>query len=227
MKKRELIVSCLVVGMIVVANWHATSAAPEPELIITWKASTYVPADYRGKIIPTSRSNVVAAVELLDSGTLVNISKQTIYWYLDDEFLSGGAGGQSVRLLTGNVPGGTHTLRAQIPNYKNRTLVKSVEIPISSPEAVIEAPIAGNFLSAPQLTVRGLPYFFNVRRPEQLLFSWSVNGQAPPNAENSQELAVTVGSAARSGKTFAIKLTVQSQQNILEAARTTKFYTVR
>ena len=88
--------------------------------------------------------------------------------------------------------------------------MKEISIPVVGPEVVIETPYpTGNFYG-PTIKVVGVPYFFNVASPASLNFSWSVNGESPPNAENPEELNVTLNPDAPSGSTISIGLTINN-----------------
>lgn len=199
----------------------------EPEVILTWRASAYAPPDFQGRILPAARSSITASVELLDRSSLVNLSRITIYWYLNDEFLEGGAGKQTVRFNAGPLAGRTLSVRAQIPEYRGGTPVKTVELPVMRPEAVIVARYARREFSGTELALRGAPYFFNAASASDLKFSWSVNGKTPSSGENPEVLDVNLGTEAARGSTISVKLTVENTRNNLEAAFVSREFTLR
>ena len=220
------VILCLVGSGYLLPRVHSQTAVPK--LFITWKAATYAPRDFSGKILPAANSQITASVELIDNGKPADLSnpnpklKQTIYWYLNDNFLQGGAGLQRVTFRAPDAAGGTLDLRAEVPNYKRGIIpeppLKTITIPIAAPEVVIEAPFPGGLFSSPTAMLAGLPYFFNVKDASQLNFFWTVNGQAPTGAENPQTLTIKVGSGAPAGSTVSVSLTVRSGNNILGAA---------
>src|ERR1039458_3932339 len=78
------------------AGVHAQTVS-SPQFLVTWKATeSYIPPFYTWKALPTAGSNIVASVELVSGGRIINISSQNIYWYLDDVLMGGGAGVQQI-----------------------------------------------------------------------------------------------------------------------------------
>lgn len=220
MKKKNFILSIIAFLLIAYAGFLSETRAQTaaPKLFITWKARSYAPGDFSGKILPTANSPVTASVELIDGGNAIDLVKQssTVYWYLNDNFLQGGKALQEITFRAPDVAGGTFDLRAEIPNYKTNQLLKTVTIPIATPEAVIEAPFPGGAFSSPNIDLAGVPYFFNVSDLSKLNFVWTVNGQAPTGAENPQALTIKAGSGAAAGSQIEVALTVRNPANPLE-----------
>ncbi len=189
----------------------AQTAAPSvPKLFLTWSSNTYVPPGFAGKIMPTANSQITASVELIDGGKIVNLSKQNVYWYGNNNFLSGGIGMQSVTFRAPDAAGGTIDLRAEVPNYSKGGQLKTVAVPIVNPEVVLETSFpSGKFSSSP-LQLAGQPYFFNTTGPARLNFNWSVNGQTPSGTENPQNLNIKFGPTMTPGSTLSVSLSVQN-----------------
>src|SRR3989344_7523557 len=147
----------------------AQAVAPStPKILLTWRTDTYVPPGFIGKIMPTANSPIAASAELIDGGKIVDLSKQNVYWYANNNFLAGGIGLQSVTFRAPDAAGGTIDLRAEVPNYSKGSQLKTISVPIVRPGVVIE-PIfpSGRFSSSP-LQLIGQPYFFNTTSPSRL-----------------------------------------------------------
>lgn len=197
-------------------NIRAESTAPQ--VFLTWKASTYVPPLYNGKALPTARSFVSASFEVVRSGKIVDLSGQTIYWYLNDDLLPAGSGKQSLGFLAPAAAGAALDLRVEVPDFNGLFLTKTVSVPVISPEAVIVSPFPDNNFSGASLKLRGVPYFFNVTDSSALSYGWSVNGEAPPNALSPRELTVNINPNANPGSTLTVGLTIQNPANADESA---------
>lgn len=115
-----------------------------PQLMITWKAGTYVPPGYQGKALPASNTFITASVELLDGSRLIDLSRQTVYWYVNGNLIKGGKGIQSATFPSALFEGDKVKLRVDLPQYGDGSAVKTIEIPTIKPQAVIEAPFPGN-----------------------------------------------------------------------------------
>ena len=137
---------------------HAQTAS-SPTFLVTWKTTgSYIPSFYQGKALPTYGSNITASFELISAqGKVLDMSGQTIYWYLNDTLIGGGTGVQQVTFPPlGDAPN-TMDLRITVPNYNGASLIHAINVPMVLPEAVIYAPYPnGQFFQNP-LTVQALP----------------------------------------------------------------------
>ncbi len=209
--KKNLYTSLLILLLGISAHAFAQTVAPSvPKLFLTWSSNTYAPPGFAGKIMPTASSQITASVELIDGGKIVDLSKQSVYWYGNNNFLSGGIGMQSVTFLAPDVAGGTIDLRVEVPNYSKGDQLKTVSVPIVRPDVVIEAPLSSGKFSSSPLQLIGQPYFFNTASPTHLNFTWSVNSQTPSGAENPQVLNIKFGQMMTPGLTIPVSLSVQN-----------------
>lgn len=216
MKKISIILSLAV--LLSFSGLGRSSAQQQaPELFITWKAATYAPPNFAGKVLPVAGSLIVASFEVIDQGVPANLSRQTVYWYINGNFFKGGEGIQSLR-FGAPAGGGDIDLRVQLPNYKNNFLVKTVTIPVVEPEAVIESPFPDGKISNPSIQLKGVPYFFNTKTLADLSFSWQVNGQAPKGTENPDSLNVNLGPTTPQGFALGIGLLIQNPARTIEQA---------
>lgn len=189
-----------------------------PRFMITWRAESLVPPGFSGKVLPTTNSPVFASFELVDGGRLVELSKYTVQWHLNDELIKSGLGIQTAEFLVPPFSGESVDLRVQLPNYKNNFIVKTVEIPVTSPEVVIEAPFPEGKFVTPSIQIKGLAFFFNAPSPSALSYSWTVNGESPANAENPATLNINLNPDAPLGSVLNIRLKVQNPTAELESA---------
>lgn len=191
----------------------------EPEFVITWRSQSYTPSRFSGKVFPATRSPVIVSFEILENGKLVDLSEETIYWYLNDNLIEGRKGVQAASFFTGDTPGVTYDLRIQLNNFKDRgqILAQNVKIPVAEPQAVIEASFPRNLFSGSRITVNGEPYFFNIQSPDELKISWEVNGEAPSNLEKLNILDVGLTNFS-SGDQVKVDLKIENPENFFEVA---------
>jgi hypothetical protein len=183
-----------------------------PWFLITWETTgSYIPPFYQGKALPTYGSKITASLELVSSqGKILDLSGQTIYWYVDDNLVGGGVGVQQATFPPiGNAPNAVN-LRVTIPNYNGAYLVHTITIPMVLPEVVVYAPYPNGQFSQNSITVMALPYFFNIPSPSNLSYTWSVNGQNGTNAENPEEAQITLPQGTQSGTNLAVSLSVEN-----------------
>lgn len=194
------------------AQAQSTAIASSPTFLITWKTTgSYIPSFYIGKALPTYGSQITASLELVSpQGKILNLSGQTIYWYVNDVLVGGGAGVQSVTFPpVGDAPN-TMNLRVTLPNYNGSYLIHAVNIPMVMPEAVIYAPYPNGQFTQNPVGLQALPYFFNIADPSGLSYSWSVNGQSGQNAENPEVADITIPQGTQSGTSIAASLSVEN-----------------
>jgi len=191
-----------------------------PRFFATWQAFSYAPSSFSGKVMPISNSPIAVSFELIDpaTGKLIDVRNQTVYWYINDKFFKGGQGIQSIFFRLPTRTSGIIDVRIQLPSFRNELQLKTIKIPIVRPEAVIEAPYADNKFQSTFVQLTGVPYFFNTKAPSALNFRWTVNGEAPPNAENPEVLGVNLNPDAPAGSSLNVSLTIQNPANISETA---------
>lgn len=197
---------------IIPAHAQSTATASSPTFLITWKTTgSYIPSFYIGKALPTYGSQITASLELVSpQGKILDLSGQTIYWYVNDTLVGGGPGVQSVTFPpVGDAPN-TMNLRVTLPNYNGSYLIHAVNVPMVMPEAVIYAPYPNGQFAQNPVGVQALPYFFNIADPSGLSYSWSVNGQPGQNTENPEVADITIPQGTQSGTSIAASLTIEN-----------------
>lgn len=206
----------VVMALFFVVATKANAAAPQ--FLITWKTTgSYIPAAYHGKALPTYGSEITASLEIISNGKLANLQGQTIYWYLNDTLLGGGAGAQSITFPPFGEAPNIMTLKVELPNYNGNFLIHTMDVPMVQPQAVIYAPYPNGQFSANPVAVVAIPFFFNTPSPDDLSYSWSVNGQSGASAENPEEADITLPAGTAAGTTFGVSLTVQNGNDSTQA----------
>ena len=183
-----------------------------PVILLTWQAGSYVPTNYQGKALAGPSSIISASVEIIDQGKVADLSRSPIRWYLDGSLVGSGVGKKTVNVRAPSLPLQGTQLMVQIPGYKGELLFKTVVIFVSSPIAAIEAPYVGGDFGSRSVSVRGVPYFFNVSDMSTLIFNWTVNGQSAPTATSTEEktqLVVNINPDAAIGSTLDIGLVIR------------------
>lgn len=206
---------------LVISQINAQSA---PEFLVSWRASSYIPADYRGKALPSSGSRVEIGFDLIDKNKIVDLSRYNISWFLGQNFLRSGAG---LKKLTVNLTDNrAQTVRITIGNYNNVDLDHVFLLPVAEPEAVIsvktpyETARNQTFLSLKNHLLEARPFFFNITAPSQLQFKWRVNGNLVSGAaENPNFLNLNLASEGAPQLTEVnVSLGVSNLLNDLELA---------
>lgn len=199
---------------------HGQSA--EPQMVVTWKAyGSYVPPTYTDKALPNQESRLTASLMLLVNGKPVDLSRETVYWYLNNTLISSGVGNQSIIFSPFGKAPSYMDLEAELPSYNGATLTHDIQIPLVTPKAVIESPHPSGQSSENPIILQGIPYFFYVSDPGELSYAWSVNGQSPTTAENPQTLQVSLDPSTPSGSSLNVGLTITNPNDRTSAEDST------
>ena len=190
-----------------------------PEFLVTWKASSYAPSDYLGRILPSRGAPVEVNFELVDKNKIADLSKNEIRWYLDNKLQKTGKGIKKFNFAVANFADQTHQIRMTVIKYKTLgDLEKSITIPIVSPQVVIDAPYANNRIRSGLNSFRALPYFFNIADLSQLIVEWSANGQKTSGAvANPEILDLNITGGKRSAE-INLSVNAKNRANKIEQA---------
>ena len=145
------------------------NAQAAPQMVVTWQAyGSYVPPAYRDKALPNQESRLTASLALFSDGKLVDLSQQTIYWYLNDILIERRR--QAIYCFS---PFGTApaylTLKAELPSYNGNILIHEIQIPLVGPKAVIDAPHPSGQFSEDPVVLTQLLISFTRRIRERFL----------------------------------------------------------
>lgn len=195
-----------------------------PEFLVSWRAASYAPSDYQGKILPSNGSRVEVGFDLIDKNKIVDLSRQNISWFLGNNFLRSGVGLKKLTLnLTDNR---AQTIRITIGNYNNEDLDHLFLLPVVEPDAIIsvktpyETARNQTFLPLKNHLLEARPFFFNVGNLNELQFKWRVNGNSVSGtAENPNFLNLNLESQGAPQLTeITVSLGVSNLLNELEIA---------
>jgi hypothetical protein len=182
--------------------------AEKPIVVLTWKTETYAPAWYTGKTLPTVNSSIRVFASILDGGKFKSVSGETTYWYLDDELLENGSGVQSITFNP--IETGEHKIRLQLPNYPGGQIIKTINIPVVDVRVVPQAPWPEGIFSILNPTIKANAFFFNTTKSADLVFNWTVNGQAPKNNANPDMLTINLDPKTIIGTKLEVSLSASN-----------------
>ena len=195
-------------------------AQTSPQFMISWKAYNYSPSWYQGKNFPVYSSPVEISFELLEDNKIVNLSKNEIRWYINNNLFTKGNGLQTIRFIHKNQAGTNISVRIAVENYKGEELNKFVYIPVKNPEAIINAPyLTGKVKIGQTYQLKAFPFFFNASSLNDFSFNWTVNNQStfPEENEETQDvLNLTISTSTPSGLELNINLTATNLLQTIE-----------
>jgi len=226
--KIKIFLLILAIAVFAAAFSKTNAQSATPQMVVTWQAyGSYIPPKYSDKALPNQESELTASLELLSNGKPVDLSKQTIYWYLNDTLIGTGTGNQYVIFSAVGTPPAFLTLKAELPSYNGSLLIHEVNIPLVSPKAVVEAPHPSGQLSGNPITLQGTPYFFYVSDPGMLSYTWSVNNETSASTENPQTLNIDLDPSTPSGSSLGVSLIITDPNNSMSANDSTNVIYVK
>ena len=196
----------------------ATFAQTNTQIILTWQANNFYPANYEGKPLATPNSQITAAVEVLENNKLLNLERANIVWLLDDKPLSNGQGLKETGFAVKKREGDNHTLRVTI-QLENRKLESLLRIPVSKKFVVIENPYPNGLIPADsEIALQAVPYFFNIASLSELSFAWQANTEKETNLGDNRLVLKFGKPIALDQNSVFVSSFVQSARNPLEFA---------
>ena len=198
-QKIVCILSLAFVLMPTLSNSQITNPQNDPNIVLTWQASSFVPPDYQGQALPTASTPFVAALELIDEGKFANLGQSDIQWYVNGNLKQSGKNLKSFRYgppVTNSAVDG-YALKVKISNYKNSSRESTVVIPIVHPDLVIDVPYPNKEVVATSSIWTAFPYFFDVLTPSDLSFSWTANGETVDQPTVKDRIILDLSSATK------------------------------
>jgi len=167
-------------------------AQTAPEFLVSWRAVNYVPADYQGKILPSKSSRVEAGFDLIDKNKIIDLSKNTVSWFLNENLIASGVG---VKTVSFNVNSNLNqTVRITVLGYSQNNLDQVFLLPVANPEIIIstKTPLKTirnqNWLPLQNYNFEAKPFFFNISDLTFLQFKWRVNNNLVEGTPNNTAL---------------------------------------
>ncbi|HPW34167.1 MAG TPA: hypothetical protein PK367_00175 [Candidatus Paceibacterota bacterium] len=161
--------------------------AADPTFLVSWKANSYVPANFLGKAFPIKGSTIVASFELIgasnsDRGKIIDLKNNEVRWYINNKFFSKENNLKTISFVTDDENFSETKIKISVeytdPDTKETIFVnKFISIPLEAPNIVITSqdPIGG-LLSGVKKFFNATPFFFSTT-PDKLKIQWSVEGK--------------------------------------------------
>jgi hypothetical protein len=122
---------------------------------------------------------------------------------------------------------GSISVRVELPSYRGARLQKTIAVPVATPEVVLVSPYADGTIPAGTASFTALPYFFNVARIGELVFSWVVNGTPAGGSVAAPNLLSLDVSGAEAGNAVLLAVTAENPVKGIEVGRASTQLTVR
>jgi len=203
---------------------HNSSAQNSDNLLVSWQAQNYAPLEFTGKILPTRETTIELGVDLLVNGKIVDLSKHSIRWLVNNEEEALGTGLQSISFTFPAHVGGEQRVKAVVLNYRGEDLEKTISVPVVDPEVIIRSTVQNKTIAPGEVEFHALPYFFNVTSLQDIFLQWQANGVK--TTANTPILVLDL-SDAPSGDVLNLSLNALNFKNDIEQARSSLRFTIQ
>lgn len=201
----------------ILSVYGVSHAQSSPEFLVSWRAHTYVPSTYQGKILPVRGSRITAGVSLAEGNRLADISRSEIRWYLNGRLVQSGIGLQQATINLPATSNADNQLQI-IVDYKGNELEKTIQIPIANPKITITTSSPSYALQLSNL-LSAVPYFFNAVTINDFIFTWTVNGDTILNTvPQPNYLTLQLEPSSNQSIPFLVNAYVQNRLNPQETA---------
>ena len=195
---------------------------------LLWETPGYVPAPYRGKILPVSQSLI--KVIAIPQGIQTSASRLIYEWRRNNKNIPASSGlGKSVFTFYG-AETGEESIEVRVSTSDesvvaaNSILIKINEskilfyenIPLEGPQYQKE--LGGNFtLNKKELIIRAEPYFFSKRALQKFSYEWQINNRQIEKGQKPNLINLALPEGITKGISL-IRLSMSNPLNILEMA---------
>jgi hypothetical protein len=197
-------------------------AASQPQFLVTWRSHNYAPSWYAGKILATRGSWVDVSFDLIDNGKVVDLSKNKVRWYVNDDLKRNEDDGLGIKNYYFGIDDYKNediNIQIVVVDYLDEQIGKFITIPLAQPEVVIDAPYANRRLPSGTDMFKAYPYFFDIKDLSKLSFNWTVNGQPAESASISADtLKLNIDNLAPSGFGIDIQALIKNLTDEFEFA---------
>ena len=198
---------------------NAQTPSNKSSLVITWKSGSFFPANFTGKAPATPFSPIIASVEAVSGGKILNLSRAAISWKIDNKPIGNGAGMKNVSFRVQKNKGDFHILSVSV-SQNDSVSEDSVIIPIYPQIIVVELPFKDNTISpGVENAIKAVPYFFNIDSIKNISFFWQINNENKGGGNNDTLILKTGEPQLQSQETVEITASAQNNNNPLEFAK--------
>ena len=174
MKKINFLTLLLALTLLLGAG-QVVSAQTSAQVLLTWKADSFVPATYTGKVLPNENSEVSVVLQLLVAGRPVPSDNLEIKWYVNNKIIPESANLSTLEISGSEFVASSYSVLAIVRTPAGELVNQRVEIPVSEPRLVIDMPYPDKIVGEKDVYLGAIPYFFDIQIPEEIRFSWEIN----------------------------------------------------
>lgn len=199
-----------------------TAPVPQipPQVVLTWNAANFYPSNYRGRALPSVGTPITVSAELLVNGKFADLSKANVVWYKSGNQIDSGVGLKQTITEPDSNDLNNIFIRAVV-TLNDITAEQSIVIPVSDPVVAIEIPYPRSIIDAnSDVTLRAIPYFFNISSLGRLIFYWQI-GDTKKNMGTENSISVKISNPpSEAQKTVLVSSFVQNKDDLTNIIKT-------
>jgi hypothetical protein len=188
---RSLIPAGLLAVAFATPAFAQAPAVPASDLMLSWRSNALSPEGYAGRVASPPGGSVLLLAEALVNGRPADLRGYEVRWFINDDLYQSGQGLFSTIYRVPEFSDDLMDVRVQIIGAPFAATETSITVPLTNPTVVIEA-AGGNNLRSGNNFFYATPYSFNVGSPNDLVYTWTVNGEVPEASGDPRELSITV-----------------------------------
>lgn len=224
--KKMFLFTLIVMMFVFTTSLHAATKAPTittqipPQIILTWNASSFYPSNFYGRALPSSGTPIDVSASLLINGKFVDTSNTNFVWYKSGDKLTEGVGLNQITTSVDDTTSGNVFIDVEA-TVGEETVSQSIAIPLTQPIVAIEIPYPYKTITAnTNVTLRAVPYFFNISSLSRLVFYWQV-GDVKKNMGSENSISLKIGSPySDAQKKVSVSSYIQSKDDLTNITKT-------
>ena len=226
----------IIIALLLGAGFYLAPGAPSTraaagDWLLAWSSNSYVPQNYEGKALP-SRGSAIKVSAIPTKKLPQNPDALYYRWLLDGDIMgwAQGRGKSSFEFKVTKWGGDSHEIESQILDSEENVLWRgSLSVKIVNPQVLFKT-IGNNYSvkdslaagTGQNLTFIAEPLFFNAQKISDLIFNWTLDGQAltSPDGKNPDQLTIKIPSGNLSTSIFKnLSLSVQNVADQLQQSK--------
>lgn len=216
-----IVLLALAAGIARVHPVRAQSAKDRPAFLVSWKAQSYVPSWYAGKVLPARGSPVRARFDVITkNGVKLDLSESRIRWYINNKLVVNenmGLGIKSINFDIRDFAGRTTEVRVDVLDLEKygldqfSPLTHIFYIPVARPYVGIESSLTDTLVSpGEQVSFKAHPFFYDASLLNEIQVEWSGEGGAIRVEENPWEMTLSIDPRTPPGFFVSVRASTQS-----------------
>ncbi len=165
---------------LILLGWLAFSStsASDQQLILTYKDVSFYPSNYQGKAPGVFGSELLISAVGIENSKIIDLSRAKFIWRINDNYTPRTGTGLDRIKISSSKSDNDEYIISVTAELNGKQYKGSIKIPTATPKVTIEAITNSREIMPNQkISMKLIPYFFNVNSLNQVKFYWSLNDE--------------------------------------------------